>query len=183
MWAYVAMLIGAGMTAFYTFRCVWMVFYGEPRKELHAHDAGSFMKIALIPLAALSLITWLAAGPFAEMLHRTLPHHEIHIVSTLMVVEEVLMAPATWVAMLVIAIGLLAWWQRDKLTGLASSLKGIAGVAADSFGFETLNRWIVGGVQYSAEALRATQTGLLNWNVASILIGLIIVLIILMAGA
>ena len=34
------MLIGAGMTALYTFRCVWMVFYGEPRSPLHAHDAG-----------------------------------------------------------------------------------------------------------------------------------------------
>jgi NADH-quinone oxidoreductase subunit L len=147
------------------------------------HDAGVFMKIALIPLAALSLVTWLAAGPFSDLLHATLPHHEIHSVSTLTVVEEVLMAPATWIAMLVIAAGLIAWWQRDKLGGLANSLSGLGNLAKDSFGFETINRWIVSGTQSSAEALRVTQTGLLNWNVASIIIGLIIVLVILMVGA
>lgn len=183
MWAYIAMLIGAGITAFYTFRCVWMVFYGEPRKELHVHDAGVFMKTALIPLAALSLVTWLAAGPFSELLKSTLPYHEIHPVTTLIVMEEVLKAPATWIAMLVIAIGLIVWWQRDKLGGLAKALKGLGDVAADSFGFETINRWIVTGTQSSAEALRVTQTGLLNWNVASIIIGLIVVLVILMVGA
>lgn len=183
MWAYIAMLIGAGITAFYTFRCVWMVFYGEPRKELHVHDAGVFMKTALIPLAALSLVTWLAAGPFSELLKSTLPYHEIHPVTTLIVVEEVLKAPATWIAMLVIAIGLIVWWQRDKLGGLAKALKGLGDVAADSFGFEAINRWIVTGTQSSAEALRVTQTGLLNWNVASIIIGLIVVLVILMVGA
>ncbi|HEX7556789.1 MAG TPA: proton-conducting transporter membrane subunit, partial [Leptolinea sp.] len=183
MWAYIAMLIGAGITAFYTFRCVWMVFYGEPRKELHVHDAGNFMKTALIPLAALSLVTWLAAGPFSEMLKNTLPHHEIEAVSTLMVVEEVLKAPATWIAMLIIGLGLVAWWQRDRLGGLARSLKGLGDIASDSFGFEVINRGVVNGVQSSAESLRVTQTGLLNWNIASILIGLIVVLVILVMGA
>jgi NADH-quinone oxidoreductase subunit L len=183
MWAYVTMLIVAGITAFYTFRCVWIVFYGEPRKELHVHPAGVFMKTALIPLAALSLVTWLTAGPFSDLLKSTLPHHEIHSVTTMMVVEEVLMAPATWIAMLVIAIGLIAWWQREKLTGVANALRGLGNVAVDSFGFEAINRWIVGGTQFSAEALRVTQTGLLNWNVASIIIGLIVVLVILMVGA
>jgi NADH-quinone oxidoreductase subunit L len=183
MWAYIAMLIGAGITAFYTLRCVWMVFYGEPRSELHVHDAGLFMKIALIPLAALTLITWLAAGPFSELLHKTLPYHDIHSVTTMEVIEEVLTAPATWIAMLVITLGLAAWWQRDKLADLGKSLKGLSDLAKDSFGFEVINRWIVRGTQFSAEALRVTQTGVLNWNVASIMIGLIVVLVILMVGA
>ncbi|GAP22424.1 NADH-quinone oxidoreductase subunit L [Leptolinea tardivitalis] len=183
MWAYIAMLIGAGITAFYTFRCVYLVFYGEPRKELHVHDAGPFMKTALIPLAALSLVTWLAAGPFSLLLKNTLPYHELEAVSTMFVVEEVLKAPATWIAMVVIALGLIAWWQRDKLTGLGKSLKGLGDIAADSFGFEAINRGVVAGVQSTAESLRATQTGVLNWNVASILIGLIVVMVILVMGA
>lgn len=183
MWAYIAMLIGAGITAFYTFRCVYLVFYGEPRKELHVHDAGPFMKTALIPLAALSLVTWLAAGPFSLLLKNTLPYHELEAVSTMFVVEEVLKAPATWIAMVIIALGLIAWWQRDKLTGLGKSLKGLGDIAADSFGFEAINRGVVAGVQSTAESLRATQTGVLNWNVASILIGLIVVMVILVMGA
>ncbi len=183
MWAYVTMLIVAGITAFYTFRCVWLVFYGEPRKELHVHETGNFMKTALIPLAALSLVTWLAAGPFSELLMKTLPHHEIEAVSTMFVVEEILKAPATWIALVVIALGLAAWWQRGKLEGLARSLKGLGDIAANSFGFEAINHGVVDGVQSTAESLRVTQTGLLNWNIASILIGLIVVLVILVMGA
>ncbi len=183
LWAFVIMVIVAGITAFYTFRCVWMVFYGEPHTDKHVHDAGPFMKTALIPLAALSLVTWLAAGPFSEMLKNTLPHHEIESVSTMHVVEEVLQAPATWIAMAVIALGLVAWWQRARLAGLGKSLKGLGEAAANSFGFEAINRGIVGGVQSSGESLRVTQTGVLNWNVACILIGLIIVMVILVMGA
>src|SRR4029079_15206863 len=29
IWAYILMLIGAGLTAFYTFRMVWLVFFGK----------------------------------------------------------------------------------------------------------------------------------------------------------
>jgi len=183
LWAFVTMVIVAGITAFYTFRCVWMVFYGESHTEKHVHDAGPFMKTALIPLAALSLVTWLAAGPFSEMLQNTLPHHEIEPVSTMLVVEEVLKAPATWIAMAVIALGLIAWWQRARLAGLGKSLKGLGEAAVNSFGFEAINRGIVGGVQSSAESLRVTQTGVLNWNIACILIGLVIVMVILVMGA
>ncbi|NLE49828.1 MAG: NADH-quinone oxidoreductase subunit L, partial [Chloroflexi bacterium] len=35
VWAYAGMVIAAGITALYTFRMVWMVFYGEPRREGH----------------------------------------------------------------------------------------------------------------------------------------------------
>lgn len=48
--------------------------------------------------------------------------------------------------------------------------------------FEAINRGVVTGVQSTAESLRVTQTGLLNWNIASILIGLIVVLVILAMG-
>jgi hypothetical protein len=99
------------------------------------------------------------------------------------VVEEVVKAPATYIALLVIAIGLACWWQRDKLSGLSNALNGLGKAATDSFGFEAINRGVVNGVQSSAESLRGTQTGLLNWNIAAILIGLIVVLVILVMGA
>ena len=31
IWAYIVMLFGAGLTALYTFRMVWLVFFGKPR--------------------------------------------------------------------------------------------------------------------------------------------------------
>jgi len=69
-----------------------------------------------------------------------------------------------------------------QLTGLSNALKGVGQAAADSFGFEAINRGIVKGTQSAAEALRATQTGLLNWNIFGIIAGLIIVLAVVIFG-
>ncbi len=183
LWMYIAMLIGAGLTALYTFRCVWMVFYGEPRAHLHGHDAGTAMKVALIPLALGTLTTWLLAGPFSQLLgEHSLPYHGVESAATLTILEEVL-TPPTLIALGVIALGLLAWWQRAALEGLAHALRGLGNAAADSFGFEAVNRGIVRGVQDMAEDIRGTQTGLLHWNILAIAAGLIIVLAILAMGA
>ncbi|MBI4926855.1 MAG: NADH-quinone oxidoreductase subunit L, partial [Anaerolineae bacterium] len=37
-WMLAVMIFNSGLTALYTFRCVWMVFYGENRGHLHGHD-------------------------------------------------------------------------------------------------------------------------------------------------
>ncbi len=183
IWIYAIMVIVAGLTACYTFRMVWMVFYGQPRSHLHAHDAGTAMKVALIPLAIGTLSTWLLAGPFGHLLKATMPAHEIEVESTLAVLEEVVTAPATLIALAVIIVGLAAFWWREKLAGLTNALKGVAKAAVDSFGFEAINRGIVKGTQNSAEALRVTQTGVMNWNVLFILVGLAVVILILALGA
>ena len=181
-WTYVVMLIVVGITALYTIRCVWMVFYGQPRSELHAHDAGTAMRVALWPLAIGTLTTWLLAGPFSSMLSSSLPFHAIEAKTTLEILTEIITAPATYLALLMIALGLAAWWQRDRLGGLVNSLKGLAGAASNSFGFEAINSGIVKVTQDSAEGLRVTQTGLLNWNVLAIVAALVIVLAILILG-
>lgn len=181
MWAYVLMVLVAGLTALYTFRCVWMVFYGEPRSELHAHDASPAMRVALIPLAVGALTTWLLAAPFAELLKRTLPAHAEFLPEEggWMLLKEVVTTPYTYIALAVIALGILAWVGREKLAGVARSLNWLGNIAADSFGFEAINRGIVKGTQSLSETLRGTQTGQLNWNVAGIVIGLIAVLVYL----
>jgi NADH-quinone oxidoreductase subunit L len=182
LWAYMMMLLVAGLTAMYTLRCVWMVFYGEPRQQLHGHDAGKAMSIALVLLGAGTFLTELLAGPFARLLEETLPYHTIEALSTYEVFLEVLTAPATLLALAVVALGLAAWWFRGRLAGLTLALKGISWAAVRSFGFETLNRLVTAGTQVSAEALRDTQTGLLAGNIAMILGGLVIVLILLVLG-
>ncbi len=181
-WLYAVMLITAGLTALYTYRCVYLVFYGQPRSQGHYHDAQPAMRVALAPLAFGAFTTWLLAGPFSGLLQATLPFHEIEAASSLKILEEVVSLP-TLIALVVIALGLAAWHWRSALAGLARSLQGIGKIAADSFGFEAINKGIVTATQESAEALRVTQTGVLNWNVAAILAGLIVVLIILARGA
>jgi NADH-quinone oxidoreductase subunit L len=85
--------------------------------------------------------------------------------------------------LVVIALGAAAWVWRAHLAGLARALKSIGQAAANSFGFEAVNQGVVTATQQSAEALRATQTGVLAWNVVGILLGLVAVLVILIWGA
>ena len=182
LWAYVLMVLVAGLTAFYTFRMVWMVFYDQPAAERHIHDAGQAMKVSLGLLGLGTLTTWLLAGPFSHMLEGSLPFHELHAAGTWTFVEEVLMAPATLVALAVIALGLAAWAWRQPLAGVGRALSGLGRLATNGFGFEDINRGIVKGTFKAADIIRPLQTGLLNWNVVGIVGGLLAVLVWLALG-
>ena len=183
VWAYAGMLIAAGITALYTARMVWLVFYGERRGAGHAHDAGQAMKLATGALAAGTLTTWLLAGPFGTMLRQSLPFHDLHTPGALDLYETILTAPATYLALAVIGLGLAAWAFRDRLAGIGESFAWLARAADRDFGFEWLNQRIVSATTAAADAVRVTQTGLLNWNVLGIVGGLVIVLAVLALGA
>ncbi len=60
-WLWAAALLGAFITAIYTFRMVFITFYGEPKSKVE-HKPGNLIKIALVVLAVLSLI-----GGFIEL--------------------------------------------------------------------------------------------------------------------
>ncbi|MBI9044385.1 MAG: NADH-quinone oxidoreductase subunit L [Anaerolineaceae bacterium] len=182
-WAYILMVIVAGLTAFYTLRCVVMVFFGEQRSKLYGHDAGTAMKVALVPLAIGTLTTWLLAGPFAHMLEETLPSHHIHAASTMGFIQEIISAPATYLAMGVIALGIMGWIFRSKL-GLISKLFGwLKWLSLRSFGFEVINQVVVGISNGLAQGLRHTQTGVIGWNILGIIAAAAILLSILVMGA
>jgi len=176
-WAYVVMLIGAGITAIYTLRMVSMVFFGERRGAAPEHDGLPAMRISLGLLALGTLTTWLLAGPLSHILAATLPHHDIHALTTLEMVEEVLLAPATWGTLLLIILSAGLWFLRGRLSGLIRVLQPLADFAARGLGFEWLNEQIVRLTVGAASILRRTQTGQLNWNVAGIIGAVIVVLI------
>ena len=182
LWAYLGMLLGAGLTAFYTLRMTWMVFFGEPRSSLHGHDAGKAMKISLGVLAVGSLTTWLFAGGFSEMLARTLPFHEFQVLTLPALMEEVLFAPATYVALGVVALGLaISWMVRKQAASPAP--EALEALSRESFGLDWLNRQISRVTLKSATALQKTQTGEMNWNVVGIIGALVVVLGILFWSA
>ncbi len=182
LWMLIVMLVVSGLTAFYTFRMVWLVFYGQPRAELHAHEAGTAMKVALAPLAIGTMTTWLLAGSFSRLLSESLPAQQIAAHSTGEILREVLTASVTWIALAAIGLGLAAWWQRDRLAGIGRAFSGLGKAASNSYGFEDVNRAVVMITQNSAEKLRETQTGMLSVNVAYLLAALIVVMTILALG-
>jgi NADH-quinone oxidoreductase subunit L len=175
-WAYIAMLLGAGLTALYGVRMIGMVFGGERRSATKVHDAPAAMRVSLAVLSIGTLTSYLIVGPFGRLLSATLPLHHLHAESTLAVFGEVLSAPATWLALAVVAAGLAIWWQRAALAGLVRAVTIPTRWAERGLGFEWMNRQVIVVTQEAAGGLRRLQTGQLAWNVAGIVLGLMVVL-------
>lgn len=79
---WVALFIGAGMTAFYSFRLIMLVFFGEKvHKKLgfHPHETYPFVLWALLPLGILSVIAGFFEKPFEEFTTKILSQYELHI--------------------------------------------------------------------------------------------------------
>jgi hypothetical protein len=96
-------------------------------------------------------------------------------------VSQVSTAPSTLIALVGISAGIAGWWWWQGRAFTRSP--ALARMAASGFGFEWINKRIVASTRAAASALRALQTGQLNWNVAGIVGGLILVLAILMWSA
>ena len=79
---YSVLLFTAGLTAFYSFRLVALIFHGEERYKIfgfHPHEAYKFMLIAMSPLAVLAVIAGALKMTYFEMVTNLLPATEYHI--------------------------------------------------------------------------------------------------------
>ena len=133
-----------------------LVFFGQPRSELHAHPEGKAMQAALLPLASATLISWLVIGPFSAMLGSSMPYHQLEPLSLAMMSGKVLSAPLTWITLAVIAGSILVWFVRSsaivQTAGRFFSPLGWAGER--SFGLEWVNRAVRRLVITAGEDLR-----------------------------
>lgn len=84
---YTVLLLTAGLTAFYSFRLVALIFHGEERYKLfgfHPHEAYKYMLVAMSPLLVLAIIAgFLFKGTYYEMVTAMLPAGEYHVHSAL----------------------------------------------------------------------------------------------------
>jgi len=79
---YGVLLFTAGLTAFYSFRLVALIFHGEERYKIfgiHPHEAYRFMLVAMSPLLILAVIAGVFQAPFFGMVEEILAAHEYHI--------------------------------------------------------------------------------------------------------
>ena len=77
LWA--VLWVTAGLTAFYSFRLVMKIFFGEQNysnEEHHPHEAKNFVIAAMIPLAVLAVIAGWFEHSFVEFVTKTLPTWE-----------------------------------------------------------------------------------------------------------
>jgi NADH-quinone oxidoreductase subunit L len=180
LWAYILMLCCVAITALYSLRLVTMVFYGPEHGAEPTHDAQPAMRISLSLLAVGTLTSWLLAGGLSRLLAGTLPFHEIEPETISGMVGSLALAPATWIALGMIGLGILVWSLRDRLAKISLALKP---AVTAGLGFEWINQRISDLTRGVATALQVTQTGQLNWNIAGILGGLVLILVILVRGA
>jgi len=79
---YTVLLFTAGLTAFYSFRIVALIFHGEERYKLfgfHPHEAYKFMLVAMSPLLILAVIAGSFKMTYFEMVTYVLPATEYHV--------------------------------------------------------------------------------------------------------
>jgi NADH-quinone oxidoreductase subunit L len=71
--------VTAGLTAFYSFRLVMKIFFGEQNysnEEHHPHEAKNFVIAAMIPLATLAVVAGWFEHSFVDFVTKTLPTWE-----------------------------------------------------------------------------------------------------------
>ena len=77
---WIMLVVTAGMTAFYSFRQIFMTFHGEDRHTplgFHPHEMYKFVLIAMSPLAVLATITGWYMKEYEAFITKLLPHYEM----------------------------------------------------------------------------------------------------------
>ncbi|MFZ2888846.1 NADH-quinone oxidoreductase subunit L [Sulfuricurvum sp.] len=79
---YTVLLLTAGLTAFYSFRLVALIFHGEERYKLfgiHPHEAYKFMLVAMSPLLVLAMIAGAFKMTYYQLVISVLPDTQYHV--------------------------------------------------------------------------------------------------------
>ncbi len=161
-YAYWCVLLGVFVTAFYTFRLVFMTFHGKERMDEHTrehlHESPWVVTLPLVLLAIPSVVIgWLTIGPllfegwFGNAI-RVLPQHDVlgHLAEEWhgpgAFVLHALQGPAVWLA----AAGVLsAWYLYLRRPELAASLRERAGglytLLVNKYYFDAFNDKVIAG--------------------------------------
>jgi NADH-quinone oxidoreductase subunit L len=77
---WIILVVTAGMTAFYSFRQVFLTFEGDERYKafgIHPHEMYKFVLVAMSPLAILAVIAGFFQSTFHEFIIELLPNYEM----------------------------------------------------------------------------------------------------------
>jgi len=183
--AYVAVLLGVFVTAFYSFRMYFMVFHGETRMDehirAHAHETPWVVTVPLIMLAIPSVVIgYMTVGPvlFEGYFHSAIhvfPEHDVmgHLAeefhSPFAFGLHGFLTPAFWLAL---AGVVTAWYIYLKRPELAAELRRRFTVIYDildrKYGFDEFNQKVF------AAGSRCLGSGLWKYGDAGVIDGLLV---------
>lgn len=172
----VVMVITAVLTAAYTIRMLNLVFWGESRRATTAHEAPWQMTIPLVLLACGTFVSWMGIG----FLSRAYKSFELsgHGLTLSSFIIETFETPVVWISLLAFLIGLGLFRIRKPYAANTFGDRTVV-VARQGYGFDRFYGWIILSLRRFASLFRRTQTGDLNYNIAGIALGFLLLIIIL----
>ena len=206
IWFYLAALIGAFITAIYTFRMVFLTFFGEAKTHM-GHHAGGLMTIPLIILAVLSVVGGFIELPhnmghvtlFSDFLEPVLPSAEVR--SGVEAHEWIFQGLAAVLCILGIYVAYFFYMKRQDLR---AEIKGatyqLNRFWFSGWGFDDLydivfvrpyvylsraNKMdfldkaydgMVYGAEFFHKIFARTQSGIMRWYIMGIVIGAVLIL-------
>jgi NADH:ubiquinone oxidoreductase subunit 5 (subunit L)/multisubunit Na+/H+ antiporter MnhA subunit len=162
------------LTAAYSFRMYWMTFQGTKRTKIHGHDGPWPMSLPLIILAIGATIFWVTVGPYTSTMVNSLSQYPVEHISIGHLVSTTFGSPVIWITVGVIILLILLWlrWRTTVASAFkepsAYTLPLRKGYWFDSVYYSFVNNVVIG----SSQMVRKLQTGSLNYNILSIIIGL-----------
>jgi len=206
IWFFLAALGGAFITSIYTFRMVFVTFFGEGKTHI-SNPPGKLMAIPLLVLATLSTFAGFIELPhtlghvtlFSSLLSSVLP--EVLLREGVESSEWIIQIVATVVALSGVYIAYFFYRQRpDLVRSVKSATRDVHQFWLNGWGFDTLyntlfvrpfvyiatinkndviDKFYAGLVQVAEffnQLFVKTQSGILRWYIMGIVIGAILIL-------
>jgi NADH-quinone oxidoreductase subunit L len=202
MLLWLAGLFGSFLTGLYTFRMIFLVFFGRVREHVH-HAPGMRMNVVLSVLAFFAATAGFLETPhilghveaFSHFLSSSLP--AVEMPEEVLAQEPLALGAAVLIALAGLAAAWFVFYRRNVVEGEGGAL---ASLWRSGWGFDRVYHWIFvapltgladmnrgdiidsiyDGVAALSrglhEAVRATQTGRLRWYAASIGLGAILLI-------
>ena len=180
---FLLLVVTTFVTAAYSWRAYWLVFHGTPRFAGAARDAPRPMSAVLVILTGAAATSWLLLGPYSETMAATMPAYPVEPLGLIAAGVAILRWPSGLVPLAV--AGLSAYFvfrygprfERRLREGSAYARLVRSGFLLDAM-YNALARRLAD----SAQRLRSTQTGDLNINVAGVLGGIVVIVVVLLLG-
>lgn len=170
------MVITAILTAAYTIRIVNLVFWGESRRNTTTHEAPWQMAVPLLLLAIGTIVSWMGIG-FLTRAYTSFDLSE-HGLTLSSFIIETFQTPVVWISLAAFIIGVGLFMIRKRYAANKVGNRTVI-VARQGYGFDTFYGWIIQCLRGFAARFRKTHTGDLNYNIAGIALGFLLLLIIL----
>lgn len=178
-WGYYACLLGVFITALYSFRLVFLVFYGPERFDEHTrehlHESPKVVTGPLIALAVPSVIIgalFIEPMLFGEYFGSSImvkPDHDplaaigADYHGILGFIGHGMMQPPFWLAMSGVVVAWYLYLRRPDIPHrIAESASAVHRILLDKYGFDRFNDWFFAG--------GARGTGKMLWKVGDVAI-------------